>query len=208
MKGAGNVRDILKIGKLGWWEWFSSKGSLFCHSGSDFACCLSNQGPCFSYDSYDAVFIPLGALENKKQSSSSMHFGLDNLLWVPSNLKNSMILWIDEGILDVFCAVCICSPSHAIKTIWNTRDKSFCPHIWGLKYMDRPCTVFTKSCSFLGTAGSHQGSNPLCGRITLPAKYVTWFSFKHIQNKSLTRQTFNSGLVSKTVMEDSSQHQI
>lgn len=111
MKGAGNVRDILKIGKLGWWEWFSSKGSLFCHSGSDFACCLSNQGPCFSYDSYDAVFIPLGALENKKQSSSSMHFGLDNLLWVPSNLKNSMILWIDEGILDVFCAVCICSPS-------------------------------------------------------------------------------------------------
>lgn len=28
----------------------------------------------------------------KKQPSSSMHFGLDDLLRVPSNLKNSMIL--------------------------------------------------------------------------------------------------------------------
>lgn len=124
----------------------------------------------------------------------------------------------DVGIMFVHCAVCICSPSLLMPSgpcgLLGTGAFALITPCLGLvpyskqKNMDRTRTGFTESYSCLRTAGSHRGSNPLCGGITFPAKYVTWFSFKHIQNKSVTRQTFYSGLVSRTVTGDSSQHLI
>lgn len=137
-----------------------------------------------------------------------------------NNLKNiqQFSAWIQMEILRVHCAVCICRTSFLMPSgpcgLVRTGAFPLIVPCLGLipyskqKYMDRPCTGLTKSYSCLRMARSHWGSNPLSEGITFPAKYVTWFRFKHIQNKSPSRQTFNSGLVPRTVMGDSSQHPI
>ena len=183
----------------------SRGGSLCCYLFSDFVWCCSNQEPwlgLFHSNSCTAVCI-------------ACHLGLWKTI-----LKVTQFLCMnsDVGIMFVNCAACIHSPSLLMPSglyglLGTGAFALVTTHLWLVpysewKYMDRPRSWFTESYSCLRTAGSHHGSNPLCGGITFAANYVTWFSFKHIQNKSVTRQTFNSGLVSRTVMGDSSQHLI
>lgn len=178
--------------ELAWWGnsgAVSSKGgSPSCHSFSDFVWFCSNQEPCL------------------------LSFIVILLLLYPAILCMDS----DGGILYVHCAAFICRtsllmPSGPCGLVGSGAFALIVPCL-GLvpyskqKYMDRPCNGFTKSYSSLRMARSHWGSNPLSEGITFPAKYVTWFSFKHVQSKSPSRQTFNSGLVPRTVMGDSSQH--